>query len=260
MGSKESPSCASVGTCSLAVCLNDEVSFSAARDDVAGAPWVRRDEGGSMLSRLLVLLLSVCCESALVIASLRLDESFSVRFDAVDRTSSLLLALLLSACREFVLGLLNMSPASASPNPRLLDCCIRSSLSFCSRVLIRLSAILSLKLLTLGAGTAGSNLLRFKVNRDVLSLVFAARFKEISCALRPLSIPNITRAGDFCSGVGCRFLIGENGTWIASFEGSGERVLASRLEALGVLLPSTFPAVFALAAWSFFNFSRASIA
>jgi hypothetical protein len=126
--------------------------------------------------------------------------------------SSLLLALLLSVCRESVLGLSKTSAAPARPNPRLLDCCIRSSLSCCSRVLKRLSAILSLKLLVLGAGAAGSVLLRLDVNRDVLSLEFAARFKEISWALKPLSMPNITRAGDFCSGVGCLFLTGENGT------------------------------------------------
>jgi hypothetical protein len=122
-------------------------------------------------------------------------------------------------------------------------------------VLNRLSAILSLKLLILGAGATGSVLLRLDVNRDVLSLEFAARFKEISWALKPLSMPNITRAGDFCSGVGCLFLTGENGTCTSAFEGSGEGGLALEL------LPSdAFPALFAFEAWSFFSFSRASIA
>lgn len=133
------------------------------------------------------------------------------------RTSALLLALLLSVCRDIVLGLLNMSPASARPKPRLRDCCMRSSLSFCSFVLTRLSAILSLKLLILGAGAAGSVLLRLDVNLDVFSLAFAALFKDISCALKPLSMPSITRAGDLASGVGCRFLTGENGTCTSSF-------------------------------------------
>jgi hypothetical protein len=144
---------------------------------------------------------------------------------------------------------------------------MRCSFVCCSCAPKRLSAILSLKLLTLGASVARSEFDRLMVESGRATL---GLFNETSCAFNPLSSPRSTLAGDFGTAGGACLLTGDRGTSTAGSNVSGgskanPRPLRLLVEDVALDSDPCSPAPWLAAPLffafcSFFSFSLASMA